>query len=476
MDKNGHLVTRHVKQDDDSSGRGIDAPMVKLPEADITETTTIVPKQRVITIRPARVERAVKRLEAANKRLERAGMEGFTWQVNAREEDTVPRVGGFNGITDYIDVVDLIVDYPQVKTATHDFVGSLTQEDSGMITRLSEGTELGEWRPRESYCDHCGTNRKRNFTVIVRDHETGEYSQIGSSCVEGYLGVDPAHLFSLNFDPLGDEKDEPVTYGKYGPAFHVEHKADVRKALAIAFIVSNDGADYKRRGDWWHGIPSERNKADNSTYSSVVAGLRDVEEGHPDYTWIKEVQERATARLNDGSIDEFIAEVLNDEKETGEYFQNLKVLLSGEQCYFRNMGALVAAVSVYHRRHRAKQVLESNKTFKVNEWLGKPEDKLTDLKAKIERIRFTENPYNGGRTAIVTMRLESGHEVTWFASTPPDASEGDSVEIKSTTIKKHGEWQGMKNTVITRTKLSVIEAAPEPEVEQQDGRFSDGAL
>lgn len=467
MDKNGHLVTRHVKNDDGSSGVPLNAPMVALPAED-TGTTTVVPKQRVITIRPVRVERAVKRLEAANKRLERAGMEGFTWQVTAREENLVPKKVGFNGITEYIDVVDLIVDYPQVKTATHDFVGSLTQEETGMITRLSEGTELGDWRPRDSFCDHCGTNRKRNFTVIVREQETGEYSQVGSSCVEGYLGVDPAHLFSLNFDPLGDDAEEPQFVGKYGPAYHVEHKADVRKALAVAFVVSNNGENYKKRGDWWQGIPSERNQADNSTYSSVVAGLRDVEEGHPDHDWIKGVQQRAKELLDDGSIDTFIAEILNDDKETGEYFQNLKVLLSGDECQFRNMGALVAAVSVYHRRARAKQNFEERDIFKVNEWMGKPNDKLADLKAKIERIRFKENPYNGGQTAIVTMRLESGHEVTWFASTPPDAQEGDNVEIKTTTIKKHDEWQGRKSTVITRTKLSVVESAPEETVKNEE--------
>lgn len=465
MDKNGHLVTRHVKVDDGTTGPSLNAPVVSLASSD--EAPIVVPKQRVITIRPVRVERAVKRLEAANKRLERAGMEGFVWQVVAREENLIPKKTGFNGITDYIDVVDLIVDYPEVKTATHDFVGSLTQEESGMITRLSEGTELGGWRPRESFCDHCGTKRRRNFTVIVRDHETGEYAQIGSSCVEGYLGVDPAHLFSLNFDPLGDDAELESISSKYGPVSHVEHKADVRKALALAFVVSNNGEDYKKRTDWWQGIPVQRNFSDVSTYSSVVASLRDLDEDHPDYEWSKDLQKRAQDLLDDGMIDNFISEVLTDEKDSGEYIQNLKVLLSGEQCHFRNLGALVAAVSVYKRRQRAKWNLEGQSTFKVNEWLGKPDDKLTDLKAKIERIRFKNNPYNGGLTAIVTMRLDSGHELTWFASTPPDADEGNDVEIKMTTIKKHDEWQGRKSTVVTRTKLSVIKPSEEAAESEQ---------
>ena len=454
MDKNGHMVTRHVKGDDPSSGASLNAPAVSLANED--KGVAVVPKQRTVVIRPERLERAVKRLETANKRLERAGMEGFTWQVTKREENLVPRGASFNGIREYVEVVDLTVDYPEVKTATHDFVGSLTQEESGMLTRLSEGTELGDWRPQESYCDHCGTNRKRNFTVIVRDHETGEYAQIGSSCVEGYLGVDPANLFYLNFDPLGDEVEDLSKTGNYGSGFSAERtRVDVRKSLALAFVLTNDGADYQKRKDWWQGIPAERITSDKSTYAAVLSGLRDVRKDHPDYEWSQEVQKRAEERLNDGSVDQFIIELLNDDS-TSEYMQNLRVLMSGDECHLRNLGLLVSAVSIYHKKHHAE---DESGPLKVNEWLGAPKDKLTGLKAKVERVRYTETAY--GMTSIVTMRLDSGHEITWFATNSPDVIEGDSVDIKSTTIKKHDEWQGNKSTVVTRTKLEVTERPEE---------------
>ena len=263
-DKNGKLVTRHVRQDEGGTGAALNAPVPSVASS-TEEAVKVLPKQRTVTINPARLDRAVKRLESANRRLERAGMEGFTWQVHQREQNLVPRRQGFGGLVEYVEVVDLVIDYPEVKTATHDFVGSLTQEEAGMITRLSDGVDLGDWRPKESYCDHCGTNRKRNFTVIVRDHETGECSQIGSSCVEGYLGVDPSHLFSLNFNPLDDETEDLSVSHKYGGFSSYEHRTDVRKALALAFVLSNDGADYQKRHDWWRGVPAERNNSDVST-------------------------------------------------------------------------------------------------------------------------------------------------------------------------------------------------------------------
>jgi hypothetical protein len=462
MDKNGHLVTRHVKQDDHSTGASLNAPAVTLGGED--KSVSVVPKQRTVIIRPERLDRAVKRLETANKRLERAGMEGFTWQITQREENVVARNNSFNGISQYIDVVDLVIDYPEIKTATHDFVGSLTQEESGMLTRLSEGTELGDWRPQESFCDHCGTHRKRNFTVIVRDHETGEYSQVGSSCVEGYLGVDPSHLFSLNFDPLGDEIEDLAKTGNYSYGFSVEKaKTDIRKSLALAFVLSNDGEDYQKRTDWWQGIPNVRVTSDKSTFASVLAGLRDVDEDHPDYEWTKEVQGRAEERLKDGSVDAFITEILNDPSNS-EYMENLKVLMSGDECHLRNLGLLVSAVSVYHKKRKAEAEAQQA-PHRVNEWLAAPGDKLTDLKAKVERVRYSETAY--GMTSIVTMRLDSGHEMTWFASNSPDVLEGDSVDIKATTVKKHDEWQGNKTTVVTRTKLAVTDR-PQDRADAED--------
>lgn len=451
-DKNGKLVTRHVKQDDGSTGVPLNAPAPSVVPI-VDASVAVVPKQRTVVIRPDRLERAANRLEAANKRLQRAGMQEFVWTVLKREENLVPGRKSFGGLIDYVEVVDLVIDYPEVKTSTHEFVGTLRQEESGMLTSLKEGTELGGWRPRESYCDHCGTNRRRNNTYIIKDHETGEYSQVGSSCVEGYLGVDPAHLFSLNFDPLGDEIEDLSKTGSYGSYHTVEHKTDVRKSLAVALVVSNDGADYKKRTSWWGAIPSERIKSDVSTYASVVAGVRDVDEDHPDYEWTQKVQSKAEERLKDGSVDAFITEVLNDPDES-EYIQNLKVLLSGDQCHWRNLGLLASAVTVYNRKHKVKA---EPKTAHVNEWLGKPDEKLTGINAKVERVRYKENQY--GITTIVTMRAESGHELTWFASNSPDLSEGDSVAIKSTTVKEHGEWQGNKNTIVTRTKLEVTSSA-----------------
>jgi hypothetical protein len=45
--------------------------------------------------------------------------------------------------------------------------------------------------------------------------------------------------------------------------------------------------------------------------------------------------------------------------------------------------------------------------------------------------------------------------------------EGDSVDIKATTVKKHDEWQGNKTTVVTRTKLAVTDR-PQDRADAED--------
>lgn len=446
VDRNGRLVTRHMRADGAKPAGAPRIPTASLGAAAPEPAPAApLPTQETITLAPEFVSAVTKRLEAANKRLDRAGMERIRWSVQQHEVVLSP--GSRWGLMEVGELTDLVIDYPEIKTATHDFIGSMTQEEAGVLTRLREDTDLGDWRPRESWCDHCGTNRKRHATYVVRDRETGEYSQVGSSCLEGYLGVDPADLWILSYSPL--KEDERRQRSEPRPE-SARPKADVRSALATALVVSGDGSSFISRSRANDAYERGRTDKDISTYAAVRAALDDLTSSADTARGNAEaIRREAEGRLED--VDAFIADVLASDDES-EYMGNLKVLLSGESCEIYNLGTLVSAVAVYRRMHPAP-VDES----KVNEWLGQPGDKLKDLKASVERVRYTDGYY--GRSTIVTMRTESGHELTWFANNSPDLVEGDKIDITGATVKKHDEYEGRKQTVVIRTKFAVTEAA-----------------
>ena len=89
---------------------------------------------------------------------------------------------------------------------------------------------------------------------------------------------------------------------------------------------------------------------------------------------------------------------------------------------------------------------------KASEWIGDPKARLT-LTATIESVRALETVYG---TSFLTKLLSEGeNHLVWFASNDPEGSYkhfgnvGDEVTFKA-TVKKHDEFNGVKQTVVTR--------------------------
>ena len=51
-----------------------------------------------------------------------------------------------------------------------------------------------------SGCDHCGVNRQRNETFIVKNVKTDKMLQVGSSCVDDYVGSKTLPQLMAAFD------------------------------------------------------------------------------------------------------------------------------------------------------------------------------------------------------------------------------------------------------------------------------------
>ena len=60
-----------------------------------------------------------------------------------------------------------------------------------------------------------------------------------------------------------------------------------------------------------------------------------------------------------------------------------------------------------------------------------------------------------GVTTILTMCDKDGNVFKWFASGYQEYKVGDKVQGKG-TVKAHGEWQGVKETTLTRCKLDKV--------------------
>lgn len=84
----------------------------------------------------------------------------------------------------------------------------------------------------------------------------------------------------------------------------------------------------------------------------------------------------------------------------------------------------------------------------TSDWLG-AEGEYIDLDATVTKITGFSSYY--GYTNVFTFESE-GNIISWFTSTSPSLSEGDTVHIKA-KIKKLDSYKGVRTTVITRPKF-----------------------
>ncbi len=68
---------------------------------------------------------------------------------------------------------------------------------------------------------------------------------------------------------------------------------------------------------------------------------------------------------------------------------------------------------------------------------------------------------------IVKMRDGDDNVFTWFASGYQNLKRGDRVSVRG-TIKKHDEYQGTKQTILTRCKVTKFEILEADEAATQE--------
>ena len=70
------------------------------------------------------------------------------------------------------------------------FIAMVKHTETGNIIRQAdfEISVPEKYRTAKSICEHCNVNRIRTYTAVIQHEETGEYKQVGKSCLKDYTG------------------------------------------------------------------------------------------------------------------------------------------------------------------------------------------------------------------------------------------------------------------------------------------------
>ena len=344
------------------------------------------------------------------------------------------------------------------------FAATLEHKAEGNIVRAMD-TELTipeKYRTCGPTCEHCNRIRSRKDTYVVYNESTGEFKQVGKQCMQEYTnGLDAEEV--ARYISLFDEMIKGEYYG--GSSF--------KSYLNVADVVRYAFECVKHFG---YEKSSEFNP---KTTRSRVSDYMRVDCGRisgKTYEALKDEMDKVGFDANsEYAVNTSAAalEWLRNNTENNDYIRNLKLAASEEYAEWRDFGLLVSLPVAYNRAieeaEEQKKIDEAkasaHKVELTSEYVGQPKDKIT---VKTNNFNCVTTFYNQfGTTFLYKWSDENNNIFIWYASNPVQDEE---IVIEVTgTIKEHSEFNGVKQTVMTRCKVVKGE---KPVEEQPAGTFN----
>lgn len=322
-----------------------------------------------------------------------------------------------------VEAFDLTIDCEIVCKDGYSVVAKLEHLENANIVYTIGDDQVSkpEWGTMKAKCEHCGGNHGQKVTFIVRN-ESGEEIQVGRTCLKDYCGIDPQHIGMLN--QLHDIfiKMEPDCYdfSRCSGAAHAYNTMDV---LALAIRIQK-----------LFGYISSSEVGSNK--SKLASLIKDHEV--PTVSELSEAQEMAKVILS-----------FDSQTEAYDYrLDNVYALLKSGYCKFSHFGYMAYAPLAFERyQERAKKQAAYDAKMEAersaSNYIGEVGKRLVLDVSEIKLITSWLGDF--GYTYLYKITDPSGNVMIWRASKKIE----NTSKIKA-TIREHSEYNGVKQTVITR--------------------------
>ena len=303
-------------------------------------------------------------------------------------------------------------------------------------------------------CDYCKTNRKRTKTYLVTNRATGEWKQLGKECLKLFVtGIDIDAI--ATFESFIKEAEDAANPGD---EFFYNRRArfvKVQRALELAqaatkmfgFVATRDNV-----GDLnvlstknivqakilkEMGCPSDLLNITNTEREKINLAVAKLTVY---LTWAEE------SISNDIIVLRETVSELPDEP----YYNNLKTVLANEYVPLDKLGLLVSAPKATSRYYELKKMQEEKERLSAeSNYLGSVGEKISANFVSGREVACCETQF--GLLHIYEFKDANGNRLVWKSSSSKDIPESGMV---TGTVKAHEEYNGIKQTVILRAKIT----------------------
>ncbi len=284
----------------------------------------------------------------------------------------------------------------------------------------------------DTYCEHCKTHRMRKDTYIVRNTETGEFKQVGKSCLRDFTGGLSAEQVASYISWF----DEVIKGEAVEPGF--KYYYDVKDVLQNA-VESVRLYGFTKTETYGYA---------ESTKQVVIEQIRNI--GNSDKRVINDGFD-PSHRGNAEKASKILDWVKNLPDQFG-YISNLKASLNKTYCEGRDIGIICSAVAVYDREmenqtRKARELKQASKS----QWIGNEGDRIELHNLSVRLLSSWDTMY--GMTYLYKFIDEQGNTLTWktgkWLGVTDEITPDLRISLKG-TIKKHSEFNHELQTELTR--------------------------
>lgn len=388
------------------------------------------PKGKTFRIPEENLDYLYNKIEKLNGHAEKAGCLPIKLSIEGIEQKTDKD----SGAVKYWYNVYVEGKAPKINGWT--FLGALTHAPEGNIIRLVPGKTVPQsyWTSPPK-CDYCKKDWIVRRDTYILQNDKGEYKQVGGNCLMDFLGhPDPFKYANYAEEFAGlDEVFTNLQISDNKPTFTRE---DLKTFLAeVAALVDQEG--WVSRGAVYQG------KGGLATADLALEHLhgRATKRIYPNKKHVEEAEK-------------VISYMRTDLKPTNDYQQNLKTLTSQDVFTVKEGSGIVASAIPYYRREMEKQITQAKqaKSFAASQYVGVESERFYDLHVSVIGQQLIEGSMYS--STLIRMMDDKGNILTWFGT----GQASNNMEVGkdytiSATVKKHQEYKGSKQTLLSRVKL-----------------------
>lgn len=315
-----------------------------------------------------------------------------------------------------------------------------TSPNGNIIKQYATDVEVPDfYKTCKLVCDHCNTKRARKSTYLIQNVETGEFKQVGKSCLADYThGLDAEGVASYvaMFDELirGEAVDASSNTAYYETVEVLKVAEELVSKLGYRSADSHDESTKVLTRLFLH------RELSGGTITKRIDELAD------------DINFDCNRKEVVDQVDNIISWLLND-ADTGEiYMHNLKTLISNKYVKWSDIGILASATIAYRKAMRFKkndeEFAKNHEDDFKSEYVGTVGERITvDLKS-VTCVYSNDTMY--GMSFLYKMVDVNDNILMWSTSKSLDEEEYKSV---TGTVKSQSSYRDIKQTYLTRCKL-----------------------